>query len=902
MIFKIRGIFLAFFFSCTLISQSLLFEEQASSSFNEEPYLSLLTKFNAALPEGTLIDSSWILTAASREIVEGSMISIDNQDYQVVRKVPSPYWEKFTESHHEWKSQPKDYPLQWGDFELLQLSRPVILIAPAKRARWVSAPKTGLPVMIVSYNKNEKVIGENPIHFSNTFWMLEMDFMPQTKKSGMIYEVMMDPNDKGAGIYVKSSIQDEYLLLGVLSRVNPKYNPQKNLYQNASFIGESLIGPVNTWIDNTIIAAALKAVTISPSQSVPIPPPSLSIPPITLPPPPPPPSIATISKIEKEALDLGNATGLNATLIDSSWAIGPFVNEKTAKKITQISVSGKTVGVDKDVPFDASFTLFHLKNPITDVQPVPRYRGNFLNLNSRKFYVPEKIKTAELKIGGVQNYFAFTLNNVTSQKIDASTLVSDSGAGVFIQDPSLMLTGLLKDKKIFLLNSEINTFIDNTIIAQALFVSEAEKKAAANKIFAQKHYGYFDGTVGDFIEKNKALSLFKNKININDLKKKGKYFTVFAPVNYGMADLNPTLGINTKYHIYEKLYMLSAAQQPITLLSQPTAKKDETSAAVTFSVEESALEVQSLLTSRVVGKAVICNNGIVYGLDLPIILTASKDELITQDTAGLPEVDKAKIKEVTGHKTVLKALDEKAKDTNWSLFPKLIKQAGFSQTLNRAIPFTLFALGDDVISWVATELGYASDLSDMGLEDLKYLLMHFVIFNSKLSPRSDVSNSGYINSKTGKPVTVTPSAEYFSWSEDKIFLILDGFVFNSKDANNAYDPRGKGFFDKVPINGSIIYVDNRKVNKVDVKQSELFITPILSKFPKKSELIEVLDFSKVPEGNLALQSLVNVMNEVIKEEKKPEVVTGSLTNTWTTNIDKFKQNETSSDEEDLNDW
>ena len=309
------------------------------------------------------------------------------------------------------------------------------------------------------------------------------------------------------------------------------------------------------------------------------------------------------------------------------------------------------------------------------------------------------------------------------------------------------------------------------------------------------------------------------------------------------------------------------------------------------------------LTSRVVGKAVICNNGIVYGLDLPIISTALKDELITKDAAGLPEVGNAKIAEVTSNPSVLKVLDEKAKTKNWSLFPKLIEQAGFNQTLNRATPFTLFALGDDVISWVATELGYEKDLSNMGLEDLKYLLMHFVIFDYKLSPRSEALNSGYVNS--GKTITINPSIWYSSWSEDKIFLILDGFVFKSQNSNNAYNPQGKGFFDKTPINGSIIYVDNKKtreVKKIDVKQSKLFITPILSEFSKKGEHVKVLDFSKVPEGNPALQALVNVMDEVIKEEKKPEVGTGSLTNTWTTNIEKFKSKETSSDEENLDDW
>ena len=44
------------------------------------------------------------------------------------------------------------------------------------------------------------------------------------------------------------------------------------------------------------------------------------------------------------------------------------------------------------------------------------------------------------------------------------------------------------------------------------------------------------------------------------------------------------------------------------------------------------------------------------------------------------------------------------------------------------------------------------------------------------------------------------------------------------------------------------------------------------------------------------------MNEVIKEEQKPKVGTGSLTNTLTTNIEKYKQNEISSDEENLDDW
>ena len=501
------------------------------------------------------------------------------------------------------------------------------------------------------------------------------------------------------------------------------------------------------------------------------------------------------------------------------------------------------------------------------------------DLKGQKFYVPEKGK--KLEIGGVQHYFTFTLNEVSSPKIGASAIESDSGAGAFIQSSSShpMLTGLVKDKKIFLLTPDINTFIDNAIIAEALFIPEEQKIKAANQAFAQKHYDYFDGTVGDFIEKNKTLSLFKEKISgkLNSLKDMKSLHTVFAPVNYGMADLNPNFKIDNKKlieefivdHIYDELKMPSESTKEVTLRG-----------TATFKIENSSLEVQtSLLKSKVVKKAVICNNGIVYALDLPIITSNPTKVLpLTQDAAGLTEKDK--IAEVTTRPSVLEVLDEKAKTSNWSSFPGLLKRAGFDQTLNRATPFTLFALDNDVINWIAQKLGYTRDLSDMGLEDLKYLLMHFVIFDAKLSPRNNDTSSGYVNSATVKRPSTVENKECLSWSRDNICLIRDGFVFapEIKEATfeNAYDPRGENgvLFNKTPVNGSIIYVND--IKKIDKEsQSHLFITPILNEFPKKDELIKVLDFSKVPENNPVSKALLTLAKEVTKEEEKKQLAPSS---------------------------
>ena len=375
-------------------------------------------------------------------------------------------------------------------------------------------------------------------------------------------------------------------------------------------------------------------------------------------------------------------------------------------------------------------------------------------------------------------------------------------------------------------------------------------------------YVYFDGTIGDFLERSKNFSLFGARVKLNDLKDNKKLFTVFAPVNYGIADLANGVNFDLNNHVYDRLIMPSADQKTINVNS-----------GVALNAENNPWVVECQLRSPVVPKAIIANNGIIYALDLPIVTARSVGMLLTKDGVGMNPNPIIMVAEGEGN-TVLKTLERKV---GYDVFYGLLQRAGFISTLERRHSYTLFALDNDVVQWVAGQLGFETNLSDMGLEELKFFLMHFVVFDTKLSPRNANPSNGYTNN--GKTITLATS--FSAWSNDNMTVRSpDGFTFDTK---TYYQIRDLALFDRTPVNGSIIYVTG--------VSGRNFIQPLLAQFPERGGYITVLDFSKISLNNPVIKELETLDEEVVKTEKTPVVNPSKsigVFEAWGNAADEFK--------------
>jgi len=229
----------------TVSAHALYVDEKTHPAYLEKPlpenYEGLLKETSFCLPEGVLIDSSWVLTTRNDiwevtmpnlntlgQITSTSKIQVDVQ----VR--PRKITGKELASH----------------LILLHLEKPIIQVAPVKRERYLKGK--GIPFYLISYdninNALTRVVGTN-----------ESTVLPKTKNIDLhflnestLWEAVMSPSnpyDLGAGVFTKTD--DTLRLVGIL------FEGSDSGDRTCKF--EQVQGEPNTFIDNVIIAHALGA-------------------------------------------------------------------------------------------------------------------------------------------------------------------------------------------------------------------------------------------------------------------------------------------------------------------------------------------------------------------------------------------------------------------------------------------------------------------------------------------------------------------------------------------------------------------------------------------------------------------------------------------------------------------
>ena len=442
-------------------------------------YIKILNATEGTISGGVLIDSSWVLTTATKTFTVGEELKAGKD---VIGKIAFSWPSPFYDPARMFMGTPA-YNLQ-----LLHLQAPYVgSIKPAKRARWISAPQRMIDVVIASYNKNDqKEIGQNMTWFSaaSPKRPFVMHFSPSGTEGVPPFEAMISPEDVGSGVFWRETENAPYLLIGICSLIDHNSQPQMNLYAHASFQAENLIGKSNTWIDNTIIAYAIggeevlkpKVIPPLPSHFVP-PPPSPSETPS---PSTPVPKVAVHLTAEVvDELDLLQNTGLFGSFVTDKIIL--TVPENASKGLEKISFNN----IKEDIDFQQNLSDLTLlvSEQTYDIESTPLTKTTLTDLYNKEIYLIQQkkdvkaiVKTKEvwmldlgkptqiLKVTLPTKSDTFNLEKLKDFSVSSKTGLSE-GAGVFLKNKEgkFEICGIVIDGKIHLFTPNEKNTLDESV-------------------------------------------------------------------------------------------------------------------------------------------------------------------------------------------------------------------------------------------------------------------------------------------------------------------------------------------------------------------------------------------------------------------------------------------------------
>jgi len=437
-------------------------------------YTEILNAIDGVVSGGVLVDSSWVLTAASKGFSTGIEMNAGANTIGTVDLIHKP-------------SFIYDVIRPLGassyDLQLLHLEKPYLgPIKPAMRARWITTRMTD--VVIGSYDGDQKEIGQNVTWFSPSSPKRPfiMHFSPPETEGIPPFESMISPGDLGSGVFYKPTKDSPYLLIGICSLIDPLYDPKINLYDHATFQAENLIGKSNTWIDNTIIAYALGGAEAFQSKLLPPPPP----------PPPPKPTIVVpekpstpkpTSKISRFALTAKTVD--LPELLNNTGLYGSFVTKNIILTVPKNAPENlKKINFDFDLEeikyreFIKPFVLLKSEG-IYNVAPL--IKTELVNLYGKEIYLVKKedvqaVNSQTLDLGKpvqilkvvlpVKNEsFDLETMNDFSVSLEGDENVLSEGSGAFLKNEKeeYEVCGIVLNGKVHFFTAIENTALSKSI-------------------------------------------------------------------------------------------------------------------------------------------------------------------------------------------------------------------------------------------------------------------------------------------------------------------------------------------------------------------------------------------------------------------------------------------------------
>lgn len=436
-------------------------------------YTEILNAIDGVVSGGVLVDSSWVLTAASKDFSTGIEMKSGANTIGTVDFVHKP-------------SFIYDVLRPLGalsyNLSLLHLEKPYLgPIKPAMRARWITSRMTD--VVIGSYDGDQKEIGQNVTWFSPSSPKRPfiMHFSPPETEGIPPFEAMISSGDIGSGVFWKPTKDSPYLLIGICSLIDPLYDPKINLYDHATFQAENLIGKSNTWIDNTIIAYALGGAEAFQPKSPPPPPPTKQKPRTVVPEKPiskPAPKIFRFALTAEvvEVPELLKNTGLYGSFVTKSIIL--TVPENTPENLKDINFDSESEKI-KYRESKAGFILLKSMDPY-GVVPAPLANTELVNLYEKEIYLVKKenvqaVNSDSLDLGKPiqilkvvlpvkSESFDLETKNNFSVSLEGGENVLSEGSGVFLKNEKekYEICGIVLKGKVHFFTTEENTILSKS--------------------------------------------------------------------------------------------------------------------------------------------------------------------------------------------------------------------------------------------------------------------------------------------------------------------------------------------------------------------------------------------------------------------------------------------------------
>ena len=353
-------------------AEALLIKADHPSHLNPLPleYVQLLRDTPFCLPEGVLIDSSWVLTASKDKFWEVTVPRF-NESWQVTssRKSPVDY------IIHAENLYKKERPLQ-----LLHLKEPITGIRPVPRVRYLYQDYTLF--FLAGFNKDprtsqiNKIIGENvgnvtPFHdiqmsFELNRLGLGLQKIDYTRLETWIAVLDVDnSSDRASGAFIQKS-DGSFQLLGIL---------YKGVNKEVQVKGGAVIqvqGEMNHFVDNIIVAdalggrvAATRALALHYDSQQYVPKGKLKSEESS--------PFFELERKERESKRPAYRMLERPLLIDCSWAL--VRKDVPSGQNDRIFIDGRRHDVDESLESDQfNLRLIHLQRPATKAPLTPRIR------------------------------------------------------------------------------------------------------------------------------------------------------------------------------------------------------------------------------------------------------------------------------------------------------------------------------------------------------------------------------------------------------------------------------------------------------------------------------------------------------------------------------------------------